>query len=102
MKTSEILNNQNIDIIKKINDYLNDILDTEVDDLSVSQLSWVKMVASTSISTMKKAGKDNEYILTHWSNSNNPETQKKKEDKVKKFLSQLSPEKLKEMGITLL
>lgn len=61
----------------------------EIDDLSISELAFIKMVSSGSITTMKKNGATNERILL---------TEKKEalsqEEKVKRYLKSLAPENL--------
>ena len=61
----------------------------EIDDLSISELAFIKMVSSGSITTMRKAGATNERILI---------TEKKealsKEEKVKRYLKSLAPDEL--------
>lgn len=56
----------NIETIKDShNKELDRLATIDVDKLSNSDLCFIKMVSASSISTMKKAGRDNEYILTH-------------------------------------
>ena len=61
----------------------------DVCDLSISEMAFIKMVSSGSITTMKKNGATNAHILT---------TEKKealsKEEKVKRYLKSLAPENL--------
>lgn len=61
MKTKEILARQNI--INEHEKRIDEILEKEVNDLSISELSFIKGVSSGSITTMKKNGASNEKIL---------------------------------------
>lgn len=65
------------------------LADKEVEDLSISEMAFIKMVSSGSITTMKKNGATNSRILS---------TEKKvtvsKKDKVKLYLKSLSPTEL--------
>ena len=61
------------------------LAEKEVGDLSISEMAFIKMVSSGSITTMKKNGATNGHILT---------TEKKvalsKKEKVKRYLKSLS------------
>ena len=65
------------------------LAEKEVGDLSISEMAFIKMVSSGSITTMKKNGALNSRILT---------TEKKEglsqEEKVKRYLKSLAPENL--------
>ena len=65
------------------------LADKEVGDLSISEMAFIKMVSSGSITTMKKNGATNSRILV---------TEKKegmsKEEKVKHYLKSLSQTEL--------
>ena len=83
MKLREIL-----DIAEVIGNHQAKLLtlaEKEVGDLSISEMAFIKMVSSGSITTMKKAGATNGRILM---------TEKKvslsKEEKVKRYLKSLS------------
>ena len=62
MKTSELINKDNVlnDIINTINE----LMDTEVDQLSNNDLALLKNVSLSSISAMKKKHYTNAQILT--------------------------------------
>ena len=64
---------------------LQKLANKEIGDLSISELAFIKMVSSGSITAMRKAGATNERILL---------TEKKetlsKEEKVKRYLKSLS------------
>lgn len=47
------------------NDYLDKLLSIDFDQLSNKEMSFIKMVSTSSIATMKQNGKDNDYIMTH-------------------------------------
>lgn len=61
----------------------------DVDELSISELAFIKMVSSGSITAMKKRGYYNRTIL-------NIEQSKgiRKQEKIKSYLKSLSPENL--------
>ena len=65
------------------------LAEKEIKDLSISEMAFIKMVSSGSITTMKKNGATNERILA---------TEKKvalsKEEKVKRYLKSLSQDDL--------
>lgn len=65
------------------------LAEKRVDDLSISEMAFIKMVSSGSITTMRKAGAPNARILM---------TEKKealsKEEKVKRYLKSLAPDEL--------
>lgn len=69
---------------------LQKLAEKEIDDLSISEMAFIKMVSSGSITTMKKNGAQNDRILL---------TEKKEglsqEEKVKRYLKSLAPEDLK-------
>lgn len=77
------LHNQEIDRLSKL----------EVDNLSNSNLGFIKNVSASSISTMKKAGRDNEYILTH-----GPDNKGVSTETVRKYLGELDEATLLAMG----
>lgn len=68
------------------------LAEKEIDELSISEMAFIKMVSSGSITTMKKTGATNERILL---------TEKKetlsKDEKVKRYLKSLAPDKLMEL-----
>ena len=68
---------------------LQKLAEKEIDDLSISEMAFIKMVSSGSITTMKKTGATNERILL---------TEKKEAlsqaEKVKRYLKSLAPENL--------
>lgn len=68
---------------------LQKLAEKEIEDLSISEMAFIKIVSSGSITTMKKNGANNERILL---------TEKKealsKEEKVKRYLKSLSPDEL--------
>lgn len=83
-----------INEIKNIhNQELERLGDIEVNDLSNSNLGFIKNVSASSISTMKKAGRDNEYILTH-----GPDNKGVSTEKVKKYLGELDEATLLALG----
>lgn len=65
------------------------LAEKEVGDLSISEMAFIKMVSSGSITTMKKNGATNGHILA---------TEKKvalsKEEKVKRYLKSLGKDDL--------
>ena len=65
------------------------LAEKEIEDLSISEMAFIKMVSSGSITTMKKTGATNSRILS---------TEKKvalsKEEKVKRYLKSLSQDEL--------
>ena len=65
------------------------LAEKRVDDLSISEMAFIKMVSSGSITTMRKNGATNGHILA---------TEKKvalsKEEKVKRYLKSLSQDDL--------
>lgn len=83
-----------INEIKNIhNQELERLGDIEVNDLSNSNLGFIKNVSASSISTMKKAGRDNEYILTH-----GPDNKGVSTETVKKYLGGLDEATLLALG----
>ena len=87
MKLKEIL-----DISYTIAQHENKIMklaETEVEDLSISEMAFIKMVSSGSITTMMKKGATNCRILL---------TEKREtlsaDEKVKRYLKSLAPEQL--------
>lgn len=91
MRLKEIIN---IDEIKNIhNQELERLGDIEVNNLSNSNLGFIKNVSASSISTMKKAGRDNEYILTH-----GPDNKGVSTETVKKYLGGLDEATLLALG----
>lgn len=79
------------DLVERYKKYIDSLLDTEIDDLSNSDLSFIKLVAPSSIHSMKKKGKLNLYILTH---SQKEVSENSKKEKAKKLLSSMSREEL--------
>ena len=73
------------DVIAKHQAKLLKLAEKEIGDLSISEMAFIKMVSSGSITTMKKAGATNGRILM---------TEKKvalsQEEKVKRYLKSLS------------
>lgn len=73
------------DIITKHQNKLLKLAEKEIDDLSISELAFIKIVSSGSITTMKKNGATNGRILS---------TEKKvalsKTEKVQRYLKSLS------------
>lgn len=91
MKLKEIVD---INEIKNIhNQELDRLGDIEVNNLSNSNLGFIKNVSASSISTMKKAGRDNEYILTH-----GPDNKGVSTEMVKKYLGGLDEATLLALG----
>ena len=83
-----------IDLDRTVNvyrEYIQSILDSEIENLSNSDLSFIKLVAPSSISTMKKRGKNNLYILTH---SQKEVSESAKMKKAQKLLSSMSKDDL--------
>lgn len=83
-----------IDLDRTVNvyrEYIQSILDSEIENLSNSDLSFIKLVAPSSISTMKKRGKNNLYILTH---SQKEVSEAAKMKKAQKLLSSMSKDDL--------
>ena len=87
MKLQELVDLTNVIYQHKVK--LLKLAEKEVSDLSISEMAFIKMVSSGSITTMKKNGATNAHILT---------TEKKealsKEEKVKRYLKSLAPENL--------
>lgn len=91
MKLNEIID---IEEIKNLHiKELERLGDIEVDNLSNSNLGFIKNVSASSISTMKKAGRDNEYILTH-----GPDNKGVSTETVKKYLGGLDEATLLSLG----
>ena len=91
MKLNELVN---IEEIKNLHiQELERLGDIEVNDLSNSNLGFIKNVSASSISTMKKAGRDNEYILTH-----GPDNKGVSTETVKKYLGGLDEATLLALG----
>lgn len=91
MKLKEIIN---IEDIKNLhNQELDRLSEIEIDNLSNSNLGFIKNVSASSISTMKKAGRGNEYILTH-----GPENKEVSTETVRKYLGGLDEATLLAMG----
>ena len=88
MKLRELLN---IDyVIAQHTDRLRKLTEKDVEDLSISEMAFIKMVSSGSITTMRKNGATNARILTTEKNEGLT-----KEEKVKRYLKSLAPEDLK-------
>ena len=91
MKLKDIIN---IEDIKNLhNQEIDKLSNMEVDNLSNSNLGFIKNVSASSISTMKKAGRDNEYILTH-----GPDNKGVSTETVRKYLGGLDEATLLAMG----
>lgn len=91
MKLKEIIN---IEDIKNLhNQEIERLSELDIDNLSNSNLGFIKNVSASSISTMKKAGHDNEYILTH-----GPDNKGVSAETVKKYLGGLDEATLLAMG----
>lgn len=91
MTVNELIN---IETIKdNHNKELDRLSNIEVNNLSNSDLCFIKMVSASSISTMKKAGRDNEYILTH-----GPDNKGVSTETVKKYLGGLDEATLLALG----
>ena len=88
MKLRELLNIESV--IAKHTDKLRKLTEKDVDDLSISEMAFIKMVSSGSITTMRKAGATNARILTTEKNEG-----LSNEEKVKRYLKALAPEDLK-------
>jgi hypothetical protein len=91
MKVNELIDIENIK--NNHNNELDRLSNIDVDNLSNSDLCFIKMVSASSISTMKKAGRDNEYILTH-----GPDNKGVSTETVKKYLVGLDEATLLAMG----
>ena len=91
MKLKDIIN---IEDIKNLhNQEIDRLSEIEVENLSNSNLGFIKNVSASSISTMKKAGRNNEYILTH-----GPENKGVSTETVRKYLGGLDEATLLAMG----
>lgn len=91
MKLKDIIN---IEDIKNLhNQEIDRLADIEINNLSQSNLSFIKNVSLSSIHTMIKAGRDNEYILTH-----GPDNKGVSTELVKKYLGGLDEAALLAMG----
>ena len=79
--------------------YLHEVLESKtVEDLSMNEMSFIRLVSSSSILNMKKSGKTMLEILN--SPVNKPSVAKSQpltEDVVAAFLAKLSPEKRKQL-----
>ena len=91
MKLKEIINIKDIKNIH--NQEIDRLSEIDIDNLSNSNLGFIKNVSASSISTMKKAGRDNEYILTH-----GPDNKGVSTETVKKYLGGLDEDTLLAMG----
>lgn len=89
MKLNQVLSIDNL--VCEYEKYIRSISETEIEDLSNSDLSFIKLVAPSSISTMKKKGRNNFYILTH---SQKEVSVNSKREKVKKLLSSFDRDEL--------
>ena len=91
MKLKDIIN---IEEIKNIHiQEIERLSELDINNLSNSNLGFIKNVSASSISTMKKAGRDNEYILTH-----GPDNKGVSTETVKKYLGGLDEATLLAMG----
>ena len=88
MKLRELLNIESV--IAKHTDKLRKLTEKDVNDLSISEMAFIKMVSSGSITTMKKNGATNARILTTEKNEG-----LSNEEKVKRYLKSMAPEDLK-------
>ena len=88
MKLRELLNIESV--IAKHTDKLRKLTEKDVNDLSISELAFIKMVSSGSITAMKKNGATNARILTTEKNEG-----LSNEEKVKRYLKSMAPEDLK-------
>ena len=88
MKLRELLNIESV--IAKHTDKLRKLTEKDVNDLSISELAFIKMVSSGSITAMKKNGATNARILTTEKNEGLSQ-----EEKVKRYLKAMAPEDLK-------
>lgn len=91
MKLNELIDIENIK--NNHNNELDRLSNIDINNLSNSDLCFIKMVSSSSISTMKKAGRDNEYILTH-----GPENKGVSTETVRKYLGGLDEATLLSLG----
>ena len=89
MKLSQAICINNL--IDEYEKYIWSISEVEIEDLSNSDLSFIKLVAPSSISAMKKKGRNNLYILTH---SQKEVSENAKKEKAKKLLSSFDREEL--------
>ena len=89
MKLNQVLSISNL--IYEYEQYIRSISESEIEELSNSDLSFIKLVAPSSISTMKKKGRNNLYILTH---SQKEVSENSKREKVKKLLSSFDRDEL--------
>ena len=89
MKLNQVLSISNL--VYEYEKYIRSISETEIEELSNSDLSFIKLVAPSSISTMKKKGRNNFYILTH---SQKEVSENSKREKAKKLLSSFDREEL--------
>lgn len=88
MKLRELLN---IDyVIAQHTDRLRKLTEKDVEDLSISEMAFIKMVSSGSITTMKKNGATNARILTIEKHEGLSQ-----QEKVKRYLKSLAPDDLK-------
>ena len=78
-------------LIDEYEKYIWSISETEIEDLSNSDLSFIKLVAPSSISAMKKKGRNNLYILTH---SQKEVSESAKREKARKLLSSFDRDEL--------
>jgi hypothetical protein len=91
MKLKEIIN---IEDIKNLHiQEIERLSEIDINNLSNSNLGFIKNVSASSISTMKKAGRDNEYILTH-----GPDNKGVSTETVKKYLGGLDEATLLALG----
>ena len=91
MKLKDIIN---IEDIKNLHiQEIERLSEIDIDNLSNSNLGFIKNVSASSISTMKKAGRDNEYILTH-----GPDNKGVSTETVKKYLGGLDEAALLALG----
>ena len=88
MKLRELLNIESV--IANHTDKLRKLTEKDVADLSISEMAFIKMVSSGSITAMKKNGATNARILTTEKNEGLSQ-----EEKVKRYLKAMAPEDLK-------
>ena len=87
MKLNEIMDIEHV--IAKHTIQLKKLAEKEVDDLSISEMAFIKIVSSGSITTMKKNGASNERILV-----TDKKTPLSNDEKIKLYLKSLSPDHL--------
>lgn len=89
MKLKELMNIESV--IAKHTDKLKKMAEQDVDKLSISDLSFIKMVSAGSITSMRKLGASNEEILC----TSQHRTSQSDAMKVKSYLWNLPQDELK-------